>query len=67
MTGWSKCCAALLPDFDKGILGCDFCEDVVTRSSLFAIYPDDGFAKFVCKRPVCIRRFALFVQRAGLA
>lgn len=56
----------LEPEIDEGILGCDFCEEVVTRETLFAVYPEDEMVKLVCNRPRCIKLFALHIQRARL-
>ncbi len=56
----------LEPEIDEGILGCDFCEEVVTRETLFAVFPEDETVKLVCNRPRCIKLFALHIQRARL-
>jgi hypothetical protein len=56
----------LEPELDEGILGCDFCEEVVTRETLVAVYPEDEMVKLVCNRPRCIKLFALHIQRTKL-
>jgi hypothetical protein len=56
----------LVEEFDAGVLGCEFCEEVVTVETTFAIFPEDGLTRFVCSRPPCVKRFALHVQRSGL-
>ena len=51
---------------DHGELECEFCDDIVTRRSLFAVYPEDQRVAVVCQKAQCVRRFALHVQRTSL-
>lgn len=56
----------LREEFDAGVLDCEFCDKTVTAETIFAIFPEDCLARFVCSRPPCVKRFALHVQRSGL-
>jgi hypothetical protein len=44
----------VLRAFERGELQCKFCDSVITRESLHAVFPEGGAVKAVCHDAACV-------------
>lgn len=51
---------------DAQELSCAFSDDLVSWLTLFSIFPDNDKVQVACRRPACVKRFAVFAQSTGL-